>query len=77
MPRYYFDASEDGSFVRDDEGVELANTRAASDAAAKALGEMALDVRPGALRRDLQIEVRDAERVLLVATLMLEIARRA
>jgi hypothetical protein len=77
MPRYYFDASEDGSFVRDDEGVVLASTSAASDAAAKALGEMAIDVRPGALRRDLQIEVRDAERVLLVATLMLEIARKA
>jgi hypothetical protein len=76
MPRYYFDSHDDAHFSADDEGVELPSASHASDAAARALAEMAIDVRPGTVQRHLRIEVRDAEHVLLVARLMLEIAQK-
>jgi hypothetical protein len=75
VPRYYFDAHDDERFTADDDGVELPSASHASDAAARALAEMAIDVRPGTIQRHLRIEVRDEERVLLVACLMLEIAQ--
>ena len=76
MPRYYFDVRDDSRVITDDEGVELADEEAATHAAAQALGEMARDVPRGTVQRDLSIEVRNQKGVLLVARLMLAIARK-
>jgi hypothetical protein len=76
MPRYYFDHSDGDQFLRDDEGLEFDGIEAARDEAARALGEMARDVLPRAVRRVLAIEVRDeAKEPLLEARLIFEVAR--
>ena len=59
MPRYYFDSRDGESFIEDDEGLEYPDIELARDAATAALADMAKDVLPGSLRRELAIEVRD------------------
>ena len=76
MPRYYFDTRDDDRFIHDDEGLELLGDDAARDEAARGLADLAKDVLPGASRRQLSVEVRDAAREpLLAASLTFEVAR--
>jgi hypothetical protein len=75
MPRYYFDTCDGETFVVDDEGIELAGLQSARYAATQALGEMAKDALPGAVRRELFVEVRGEEKPLIRAVLSLEVIR--
>jgi hypothetical protein len=76
VPRYYFDFRDGDACTFDDVGVDLEGIEAARDEAARALGEMARDVLPGASRRVLGVEVRDeAKEPLLDARLVFEVAR--
>ena len=76
MPRYYFDIQDDDLFTPDHDGAELDDIEAARDEAARTLGEIARDVLPGAHRRVLKVEVRDAAKEsILQATLVYEVAR--
>ena len=75
MPRYYFDV-RDGHLTEDDIGLEFDGIEAARDEAARALGEMARDVFPGSVARELAIEVRDENKEpLLRTTLRFEVQR--
>jgi hypothetical protein len=73
MPRYYFDSRDNNSFIKDEDGVELASFNDAKKEAARALGGIARDVLPGAVVRILTIEVRDDLGPVLKATLRFEI----
>jgi hypothetical protein len=76
MARYYFDTRDNERFISDDYGLELSGDDAARDEAARGLADLAKDVLPGSLRRQLSIEVRDeAKEPLLAARLTFEIAR--
>ena len=68
MPRYYFDSRDDDRFLRDEEGLEFDSIEEARDQATRALAEMARDVLPGSVRRELTIEVRDETREPLLKT---------
>jgi hypothetical protein len=75
MPRYYFDTQTNGQVIPDREGLDLPGEDAARREAGKALADMAKDVLPTSSPRQLSVEVRDEEKLLLVARLMFQIAR--
>jgi hypothetical protein len=75
MPHYFFDTRDGPDLVRDDEGLELDGIEAARDEATRGLTDLAKDTLPGALRRELAVEVRDgANQALLRAALWFEVA---
>lgn len=59
MPRYFIDTSDGDVFVRDDEGYELPDARAARDTAQAALPDMAREKMPDGESRTLCAFVRD------------------
>ena len=76
MPRYFFDSRDNGTFIRDGEGLDLEDLDAARAEAARALADIARDVLPGATRRELAIEVSDHDREpLLRSILVFEVQR--
>ena len=76
VTRYYFDTRDGDTFIVDDVGVELPNVEAARDQAAIGLAEMAKDVLPGSVRRELAIEVRDGQPVLRTSLVFEAVALR-
>lgn len=70
--RYFFDTRDNGTFIEDDVGVELADLEAVKAQAALSLAELARDVLPGSFRRVLSVEVRDAIRPILRDVLTFE-----
>jgi hypothetical protein len=72
MPRFFF-ATRDDDFVREDhEGLDFPDLEAVKVEAAKALAELARDVIPGSLKRELAVEVRDELGPILKARLTFE-----
>jgi hypothetical protein len=69
---YFFDTRDDDQLIEDDEGVELADIAAVKRVAATALVELARDVVPGAMQRNLSVEVRDDSGPVLAAALRFE-----
>jgi hypothetical protein len=59
MPMYFFDTRDEDRFIEDDDGVDLPDLAAVKIEAARSLTELARDVIPGTLRRELAVEVRD------------------
>lgn len=75
MAHYYFDSRDGDEFIRDRVGVECDGIESACDEAARGLVDMAKDAVPGALRRELVIEVRDdADHQVIRAGLWFEVA---
>jgi hypothetical protein len=75
MPRYFFDTRDGAYLVRDDVGVELDGFGAARDEATAGLADLAHDALPGAIRRELAVQVRDeADQEVLRAALWFEVA---
>ena len=72
MPLYFFDTRDNDIFVRDDVGVEYPDLEAVKVAATKALAELARDVIPGSLKRELAVEVRDKAGAILIARMTFE-----
>jgi hypothetical protein len=72
MPLYFFDSRDDDRFINDDVGLEYPDLEAIKVEAACALAELAHDVIPGSLRRELAIEVRDEQGPVLAATISFE-----
>lgn len=70
--RYFFDTRDNGSFIEDDVGIELADLVAVKTQAALSLAELARDVLPGSIKRVLAVEVRDAIRPILRDVLTFE-----
>lgn len=50
--RYFFDTRDNGTFIEDDVGVELADLEAVKTQAALSLAELARDVLPGSIQTD-------------------------
>ncbi len=72
MPLYYFDTRDNDDFVKDDIGLELSDLEAVKVEAARGLAELARDVIPGSLKRELAVEVRDALGPILRALMRFE-----
>ena len=68
MPRFYFDSRDGDSFIFDEDGLTFPDIETARDQATAALADMARDVLPGSLRRELTIEVRDENKEALLRT---------
>ena len=75
MPHYYFDIRDGNALSVDEEGLNLANRRAAEIEAALSLADSAKDLPPSANGRGLAIEVRDAEGLIFRAAFL--VARSA
>ena len=75
MALYFFDTRDNGTFIQDDEGLELRDLDAVKVQAATSLAEIALDVLPGSLRRTLGVDVRDAEGLPVMITELIFEAR--
>jgi len=72
MPLYFFDTRDNDSFVRDEIGLELPDLKAVKAEAAVSLAELARDVLPSCLKRELAVEARDEWQPVLRATLTFE-----
>lgn len=72
MPLYFFDTRDDDHFIEDDVGLEFPDMDAVKVEAARALAELARDVIPGSLQRNLTVEVRDELGPVLKARLTFE-----
>jgi hypothetical protein len=72
MQLYFFDTRDNDQFVEDDVGLEYPDLEAVKVEAARALAELARDVIPGSLKRELAVEVRDAQGPVLIARMTFE-----
>lgn len=72
MPLYFFDTRDDDRFIEDDIGLEFPDLEAVKIEASRALAELARDVLPGSLRRELAVEVRDEAGPVLKALMRFE-----
>jgi hypothetical protein len=72
LPRYFFDSYDDGRLLEDDVGLEYSDLEAVKAEAARALAELARDVLPGKVQRELAIEVRDEAGPVLRAVMKFE-----
>ena len=70
MPRFFIDTSDQACFVRDDVGLEFEDVKAAMDASAHGLADMAHDALPGGESRTFIAIVRDEQGNTLVQTTM-------
>jgi hypothetical protein len=69
---YFFDTRDNGSFVKDDVGVDCTDLDSVKRVAALSLAELARDVLPGSIQRVLSVEVRDAIQPVLRDVLTFE-----
>ncbi len=72
MPLYFFDTRDNDDFIEDDVGIELPDLEAVKTQASVSLAELARDVLPGSLKRDLAVEARDERQPVLNANLRFE-----
>lgn len=72
VPRYFFDTRDNDNFTEDDVGIDLPDLEAVKAQAALSLAELARDVLPGNLQRDLAVEARDDRQPVLQAKLKFE-----
>jgi hypothetical protein len=72
MPRFFFDTRDNDFFLEDQEGLDFPDLEAVKVEAAKALAELARDVIPGSLKRELAVEVRDELGPILKSRLTFE-----
>ena len=74
MPRYFFDSHDGAGNVIDDVGVEFSDLEAVKVETARGLADLARDVLPGSVRRELSIDVRDDQnQAVLRAVMVFEI----
>jgi len=59
MPHYFFDTRDGADLIRDEIGLELERYRSSRDEAIRGLADFAKDALPGAIRRELAVQVRD------------------
>lgn len=69
---YFFDTWDNGTFIEDDVGLELADLEAVKTQAALSLAELAREVLPGSIKRVLSVEVRNAFQPVLTDVLTFE-----
>jgi hypothetical protein len=71
MALYFFDAHDGGEVDIDDVGLEFPNFEAVKKEATCSLAELAFDLIPGSIRRELAVVVRDAQSRLLLRTVII------
>lgn len=76
MKRYYFDIRDGSQFIRDDEGVELANIESARQEATAALSEISREWSRGRPQHCMAVEVRDDRGPILEARFSFVIEQR-
>jgi hypothetical protein len=69
---YFFDTRDNGTFIEDVIGIDLADLEAAKTQAALSLTELARDVLPGSIKRVLSVEVRNRFQPILKDVLTFE-----
>ncbi len=69
---YFFDTRDNGTFIQDNVGLDLADLDVVKTQAALSLAELARDVLPGSIKRVLSVEVRDALQPVLRDVLTFE-----
>ncbi len=72
MALYFFDTRDNEDFVADDVGVELPDLDAVKQQAALSLAELARDVLPESIKRNLSVEVHDGQQPVMSAKLVFE-----
>ena len=72
MALYFFDTRDNDDFIEDDVGVELPDLDGVKHQARLALAELARDVLPGNIKRNLAVEVRDERQAVMSARLVFE-----
>ena len=72
MPRYFFDTRDNDVFIEDHVGIEYPDLEVVKAEAARSLAELARDVLPGSLKRELAVEVRDDHGAALKARMTFE-----
>jgi hypothetical protein len=72
MLLYFFNIRDNDDFIEDEVGLAFADLEAVKIEAARALAEIACDAIPGSVRRQLSVEVRDAQGPVLLATMAFE-----
>jgi hypothetical protein len=72
MPRYFFDTRDNGTLIKDEVGFEFGDLNSVKEQAALSLAELARDVLPGSVRRELSVEVRNATQPILRDVLTFE-----
>ncbi|MCA1457689.1 hypothetical protein I6F35_31625 [Bradyrhizobium sp. BRP22] len=77
MPRYYFDTRDNEKFVPDELGLEIASFEKVRAVASVAMADLARDVLPGSVARDLAIEVRNDAGPVLRVSLRFEVEQVA
>jgi hypothetical protein len=70
MARYYFDTRDNDTFTPDDIGLEITSFDRVKAVASVAMADLARDVLPGSVVRNLAIEVRDNSGPVLRVSLM-------
>lgn len=73
MPRYYFDTRDNDVFVPDHTGLEVSSFEQVKFMASEAMADLAKDVLPGSIVRQLAIEVRNEGGPVLRVSLSFEI----
>ena len=68
MGKYFFDTRNDGTFLRDDEGLDCADVDVVRAQAAKSLAELALDVLPRTTDCLLAVDVRNEREEYVMVT---------
>ncbi|WP_426954243.1 DUF6894 family protein [Muricoccus radiodurans] len=72
MTRFFFDTNDGEQFVHDEEGLDCADVMEARAMALKALSDIAKDVLPEGMSREIVTDIRDETgRRILTATLSL------
>ena len=74
MPHYYFDIRDGETLSVDEEGLTLANQRAAEVEAALSLADTVKDLAPSASNSGLAIEVRDADGLIFRTAFLFKIS---
>ena len=72
MALYFFDTRDNDDFIEDNIGVELPDLDAVKYQAGLALAELARDVLPGSIKRNLAVEVRGERQAVMSARLVFE-----
>jgi hypothetical protein len=72
LARLFFDRRDGETLIQGDEGFEYPDLDAVEAEAARALAELARDVLPSSLQRELAIEVRDEQGPVLRAIMTFE-----
>lgn len=72
MALYFFDTRDNDDFIDDDVGLDFPDLEVVKVEAAKGLSELARDVVPGSLKRELAVEVRDELGPVLRARMIFE-----